>query len=105
MIFLIDIYITIMPRRTRKLKGRGFLDFLGSANNFLKKTQILSKLGGIYGATGLPGASLVGTAAGIGSRLGYGRKRRTTRRRVGMGLRLAGGRRHYAMPSRRAMHF
>ena len=80
-------------RRTKKLKGRGFMDFLGKANDFLKKTQILSKLGSVYGATGLPGSSLVGSAAGMAGSIGYGRRRRTVRRRVGAGFRLAGGRR------------
>jgi hypothetical protein len=36
-----------MPRR--KLKGKGkFKEFLGKANNFLKKSQILSNLGNAY---------------------------------------------------------
>ncbi len=40
-----------MPRR--KLKGKGkFKEFLGKANNFLKKYQILSKLGNAYSKYG-----------------------------------------------------
>ena len=52
-----------MPRR--KLKGKGkFKEFLGKANNFLKKSQILSKIGNAYskygGMIGLPYAQQVG---------------------------------------------
>ena len=79
----------IMPRR--KLKGKGkFKEFLGKANNFLKKSQILSKLGNEYskygGMVGLPYAQQVGMASGAAQQAGYGRKRR-----VGRGLRVAGG--------------
>ena len=56
-----------MPSRKMKLKGRGkFKEFLGKANNFLKKSQILSKLGNAYskygGMAGLPYAQHVGMA-------------------------------------------
>jgi hypothetical protein len=77
----------------RKMKGRGkFKEFLGKANNFLKKSQILSKLGNAYskygGMAGLPYTGLVGTASGMAEQAGYGRRRK---RRVGKGLRVAGG--------------
>ena len=80
-----------MPRR--KLKGKGkFKEFLGKANNFLKKSQILSKLGNAYskygGMVGLPYAQQVGMASGAASAAGYGRKRRI---RKGSGLYAAGG--------------
>ena len=80
---------------SRKMKGRGkFREFLGKANNFLKKSQILSKLGNAYskygGMAGLPYTGMVGTASGIAERAGYGR-RKTRRRRVGSGLYSAGG--------------
>ena len=88
-----------MPKHTRKLKGKGIGDFLKKANNWLKKTQIVSKLGNAYskygGMAGLPYAGTVGKVAGVAGRLGYGRTRRVCR---GAGLRLAGGR-------RRPMHF
>ena len=76
-----------------KLKGKGkFTDFLNKANGFLKKSQILSKLGGMYSKIGqvlpLPYAGTVGTAAGFANKLGYGRKRRV---RKGSGLYAAGG--------------
>ena len=75
-----------------KLKGKGkFTDFLNKANGFLKKSQILSKLGGMYSKIGqvlpLPYAGTVGTAAGFANKMGYGRRRK----RVGKGLRVAGG--------------
>ncbi len=78
-----------MPRR--KLKGKGkFKEFFGKANNFLKKSQVLSKLGNAYskygGMIGLPYAQQVGMASNAASTAGYGRKRR-----VGRGLRVAGG--------------
>jgi hypothetical protein len=103
-----------MPRKM-KLKGKGkFREFLGKANNFLKKSQILSKLGNAYskygGMMGLPYAQQAGQAAGVAASAGYGRRRK---RRVGSGLRPAGARRGYGLrvaggsrhmvPSRRPM--
>ena len=75
------------------MKGRGkFKEFLGKANNFLKKSQILSKLGNAYskygGNFGLPYTQQVGQAADVAKTMGYGRRR--TKRR-GFGLRVAGG--------------
>ena len=101
-----------MPRR--KLKGKGkFKEFLGKANNFLKKSQILSKLGNAYskygGMVGLPYAQQAGQAAGVAASAGYGRRRRRhgsglrpAGARRGYGLRVAGGSRHM-VPSRRPM--
>ena len=79
-----------MPRK--KLKGKGkFKEFLGKANNFLKKSQILSKLGNAYskygGMIGLPYAQQVGMASNAASTAGYGRRRI----RKGSGLYAAGG--------------
>ena len=62
------------------MRGRGFLDFLGKANNFLKSSKLVSTVGSALGAAGVPFASTIGSAAGS---LGYGRR--------GRGLRLAGG--------------
>ena len=75
------------------MKGRGkFKEFLGKANNFLKKSQILSKLGNAYSKygsyVGLPYTGMVGQAADVAATAGYGRRRR---RRVGSGLYAAGG--------------
>jgi hypothetical protein len=110
-----DILLFIMPRR--KLKGKGkFKEFLGKANNFLKKSQILSKLGNAYskygGMIGLPYAQQVGMASNAASTAGYGRRRmrRGTGLRVaggsvrrGLGLSLAGGSRRPHMVARRPM--
>ena len=103
---------------SRKMKGRGkFKEFLGKANNFLKKSQILSKLGNAYSKygslAGLPYTGLVGTASGIAERAGYGRRiKKRVRKggslqpagaRRGFGLSLAGGSRRPHMVSRRPM--
>ena len=90
---------------SRKMKGRGkFREFLGKANNFLKKSQILSKLGNAYskygGMVGLPYTQHVGMASDAAQQAGYGRAgpglhgldpKRRRRRRVGSGLYAAGG--------------
>ena len=101
----------------RKMKGRGkFREFLGKANNFLKKSQILSKLGNAYskygGMMGLPYAQQAGQAADVASTAGYGRRRRIRKGgslrpaggsvRRGRGLRIAGGARNM-ISSRRPM--
>ena len=104
-----------MPSRKMKERGK-FKQFLGKANYFFKKSQILSKLGNAYSKygslAGLPYTGMVGTASGIAERAGYGRKRRVRKGsglrpsggsvRRGFGLRMAGGARHM-IPSRRPM--
>ncbi len=105
-----------MPRRKLKLKGKGkFREFLGKANNFLKKSQILSKLGNAYSKygslAGLPYTGMVGNAASAAQQAGYGRKRRVGsglyaaggKMRHGRGLRMAGGSRRPHMVARRPM--
>ena len=71
------------PRRKvggrRKMRGRGFADFLAKANTFLKNSKLVSGVGSALGAMGVPYASQIGSVAGS---LGYGRH--------GRGLRLAG---------------
>ena len=79
------------------MKGRGkFKQFLGKANDFLKKSQILSKLGNAYskygGNFGLPYTSQIGQAADVAKTMGYGRRR--TKMRRGGSLRPAGARRY-----------
>lgn len=64
------------------MRGRGFLDFLGKANNFLKNSKLISSVGSALGAAGIPFASQIGSVAGS---LGYG-----MRRHRGYGLNLAG---------------
>ena len=80
-----------MPSRRMRGKGK-FKDFLGKANNFLKKSQILSKLGNAYskygGNFGLPYTQQIGQAADVAKTMGYGRRRRV---RKGFGLYAAGG--------------
>ena len=77
------------------------MDFVKKANKFLRKTQIVSKLGNAYSKygslAGLPYTGMVGKVASGAASMGYGRRRRRVRR-VGSGLRLAGG-------MRRPMHF
>ena len=100
---------------SRKMKGRGkFKQFLGKANDFLKKSQILSKLGSAYskygGMAGLPYAQHVGMASDVAKQAGYGRKRRVGsglyaaggKMRRGGALKMAGGARHM-ISSRRPM--
>ena len=75
------------------MRGKGkFKQFLGKANDFLKKSQILSKLGNAYskygGNFGLPYTQQIGQAADVAKTMGYGRRR--TKRR-GFGLYAAGG--------------
>lgn len=64
-------------QKRRKLRGRGFMDFLRKANDWLKKTRIISTVGNALG-TVLPVASTVGKIAGAA---GYGRKRKRMRGR------------------------
>jgi len=61
------------------------MSFLGKANSFLKNSGLISSIGSALGSAGVPYASDIGNAA---KAFGYGR-----RRRMGRGLRLAGGRR------------
>lgn len=72
--------------RTRRMHGRGkFMDFLNKANNWLKKTKVISTVANALGPV-VPYASTVGNVAG---KLGYGRKRRRGHRRA-----TGSGRRH-----------
>ena len=68
----------------RRHRGRGLMDFLGKANNFLRNSKLISSV-----ASALPGVGpVIGNVAGA---LGYGRRRR----RLGRGLSLAGHGRHH----------
>ena len=75
----------------RRQRGRGFMDFLGKANNFLKSSKLVSTVGNALGAAGVPYAGAIGSAAG---RFGYGRRRGRGLRLSGSGIGVAGGRRH-----------
>ena len=70
--------------RRRRQRGAGFMDWVRKGNNFLKNTKLISTVGNALGSVGVPYASKI---AGVAGRLGYGR------RRMGSGIRLAGGRR------------
>ena len=73
-------------RRVRRMRGRGIMQFLGKANDFLKRSKLVSGVGSALGSIGVPYANQI---SGVANSLGYGRKR-------GSGLRLAGGsRRRY----------
>ena len=87
--------------KMKKMKGHGRADRIASrrkkikawiskANNFLKKTKLISKLGSAYGKSNLPYADIVKQGASVASQLGYGR-RRSHRKMKGGALRLAGG--------------
>ena len=83
-------------RRGRRMRGRGFMDFISKAGDFLKKSKLISTVGSALGAAGIPFASQIGSVAGS---LGFGRRRH----RRGHGLHLAGGsmsRPHFALRMR-----
>jgi len=84
-----------MPRRTslqrrggrRGRRGGSFKSFIKGANNFLKKSGLLSTLGNL-GSQIVPGkwGERIGKAGKVAGTLGYG-----CRRRCGGALRPAGG--------------
>lgn len=79
-----------MPRystRSRKMKGRGLLDWIKKAHSFIKKNKLISRLASGYSQTGLPYAGAVGIGGSISKQLGYGRR---TRGRVVMRRRMRG---------------
>jgi hypothetical protein len=56
----------------RRMKGGGFMDFLRSAGRFLKRTKLLSRVGGL---ASMAFPVLKGPAA-VAGMLGYGRRHR-----------------------------
>jgi hypothetical protein len=60
-------------RRRRRRAGRGLMDALRSAHNWIKRNKIISTVGSALGKVGVPYAGAIGTVAGS---LGYGRRRR-----------------------------
>ena len=73
--------------RHKRQRGRGFMDWISKAGDFLKSSKLVSTVGNALGSAGVPFASQIGSVAGS---LGYGRRRR------GKGLGLAGmGRRRH----------
>ena len=67
----------------RRQRGRGIMDFLGRAKDFLQKSNLVSTVGNALSSAGVPYA---GAISNVASRFGYGRKRL----RKGRGLKLAG---------------
>jgi hypothetical protein len=86
-----------MPRystRSRKMKGRGLLDWIKKAHSFIKKNKLISRLAQGYSMSGLPYAGAVGVGGKLASMSGYGRRTRgrvimRRRRIVGGALRPA----------------
>ena len=68
----------MVRRKTRRMRGgrkTGLFGWLSKAHDFIKKHKIISRVGKLYGMTGLPGAAPVGLAATAASTLGYGKYR------------------------------
>ena len=65
----------VKRRVTRKQVGDGFMDVLKKANNFLKKTKIISTIGKAYGSTSGPSTSYIGKIGVSANALGYGKRR------------------------------
>ena len=89
---------TVGGRKTRRMKGRGIFSWLKGAHAFIRKHKLISRLGGLYGMTGLPGSGPVKTVADVAGTLGYGRsqmmgysKKRRTRSSIVMRRRNFGG--------------
>ena len=73
----------------RRIKGGSIMRWLSKANNFLRKTKLISTAGKWYGKSGLPYSGLVNTGASAVKMLGYGRMKKNVvlrRRRIGRGL-------------------
>ena len=61
--------------------GAGLMDFLKGANNFLKKTKLISGLAGI--ASAVPALSgIAAPVGGIASSLGYGMKKKPKKKKA-----------------------
>jgi hypothetical protein len=66
-----------MPRystRSRKMKGRGLMDWIKKAHSFIKKNKLISRLAQGYSMSGLPYAGVVGTAGKVAGMAGYGKR-------------------------------
>ena len=70
-------------RRTRRVKGGSLSSWIKKAGEWLKKHQVVSRVGNLLGTMGVPMAGTIGKMAGS---VGYGRRRR----RVGYGLKTSG---------------
>ena len=82
----------IRKPRHRRMIGMGIKDWMNKANDFLKKTKLLSSIGSTLNSTVVPEPfrQIGQKVIDYGKSKGYGRRK--IRRRVrGHGLRLAGG--------------
>lgn len=80
-------------RRPARRSGRGLMSGLRKVNDFLKKTQAISRIAKGIVSTGLvpaPYSGYVSKAGNFAGSLGYGRRRRTVRRRGGCLMRAPG---------------
>ena len=60
----------LMGRGKRRMRGRGIMDFLGKANDWLRNSKIISTVAGM-----IPSGIGQGVS-GVASILGYGRRRK-----------------------------
>ena len=74
----------------RRQRGRGIMDFLGRAKDFLQKSKLVSTVGNALSSAGVPYA---GAVTSVASRFGYGRRRGRGLRLAGSEIEIAGGRR------------
>src|SRR4051794_29570785 len=61
--------VLLMPTRRkcggrRRMRGRGFMDFLGKTNSFLKNSKLISTVGNALADAGVP---IAGQIAGVAS--------------------------------------
>jgi len=75
--------------RRRRMHGRGIMDFLGKANQFLRKNQVVSRVANTLANAGIA-PEITGKVGSVASSLGYGRRRHHRMRHLGGALRLAG---------------
>lgn len=72
-----------MPKKQRVKKvsmqgGAGVMDWLKKANDYLRKSKVISGVAGALGNAGVPYASQV---AGVAGKLGYGRRKKRSGQR------------------------
>lgn len=92
-----------LGRRRHRMRGRGVMDFLNKAHNFVKSNQLISKGAAalaplVASRLGPNAAAALGKVGDVAGALGYGRRRRMHRygmgrrmHHMGRGINLAGG--------------
>lgn len=68
-------------RSTYAIRGGSLKSFLSSVNNFLKKTKLVSTIGRSLAPLAGNYSGLANSAVDMAAKAGYGRKRRTRRRK------------------------